>query len=170
MCWCSAFTYWPWNFIRKSSKSGKESAKEILEVFLLLFLWKEKVTIWSANILPRNQNTVEKFRPINLSGHNFFSMCQSISIDITFDKMIQSKVFRKQFQSSLINMLKWFRSDGRNKTKTRKDSKAILAFNFNISIYRFFYAKCEREKAEGAERMELLLKIYPFNMFALNIL
>lgn len=148
MCWCSAFTYWPWNFIRKSSKSGKESAKEILEVFLLLFLWKE------ANILPRNQNTVEKFRPINLSGHNFFSMCQSISIDITFDKMIQSKVFRKQFQSSLINMLKWFRSDGRNKTKTRKDSKAILAFNFNISIYRFFYAKCEREGRRQKEQRE----------------
>lgn len=78
-------------------------------------------------------------------------MCQSISIDIAFDKMIQSKVFRKQFQSSLINLLKWFWSDGRNKTKTRKDSKAILAFNAHLNRSIFLCEARTRQEKEGEQ-------------------
>lgn len=65
--------------------------------------------------------------------------------------MFQSKVFRKQFQSSLINMLKWFRSDGRNKKqKHGKDSKAILAFHRTFQFIDSFMQSANEKEQEGA--------------------
>lgn len=76
--------------------------------------------------------------PSNQFEADTISMCQSNSIDISFDKMIQSKLFRKQFQSSVINLLKWF---------WFKINKRFIghwrASDIHISIYRFFYAKHE---------------------------
>lgn len=143
---------------------AKERQKKYLKC--CCFSWKNKVMLWNSNILPSYQNTEEKFHPINLSGHKFY-----VSVNFNWyhilDKMIQSKVFRKQFQSSLINMLKWFRSDGRTKQKDGKIQKPF-SHSTHISIKGFFYLKYERESKE--KRMELLLKIYSFNMFALYIL
>lgn len=127
-CWCRL------SFMKFHSEIIKEWQRRKKEIFFKRYciLMENEVNecIEHQTLQQASKQSIhweERFLSINLNGHNF-----KMPVNFNFNlisysiKWFNQKVFQKQFQSSLIEMCKWFWFDGNNNNKNNMKEMRIF--------------------------------------------